>query len=718
MADRADALRPKPKPTSRPGPLLYALLGLLFVLEVAWLGWYLFEPLPNVPPTETGGRIRRWIFAARALPEVVPGVSFEQSYLGLALKDLSHLEYLPQRLPIVLAAGYIAAAAVALGCLAIRALGLQKTLRWFETLPLTYGLGTTGLGVLTLILGRFGALSPWPIRVGLGALILAEVVLRVRGGDWRVSHHEPGPNGKAGRRGVSALVPNLGLGLVLGPFLILMALGAMLPTIDFDAIEYHLQGPKEYYKAGWISFLPHNVYTSMPFSIEMLHLLGMEVLDDWWSGALVGQLLIASFAPAGAAMVALTARSWGSSRGAWVGAVVYLTTPWIYRLGVLPYVEGPLCYYHAALVWAAARAWPEPDPRARVRLWALVGLLAGGAMACKYPALISAIIPFGVLALAASIRRRTPSSVLAFVAGWAVVMAPWLAKNVVDTGNPVYPLAYRVFGGRHWDAELDAKWTHGHGPKPITLRALGTSLVDVAGRSDWQSALYVALAPLSLLRPASRRQSLVLWGLVAYLFGTWWLLTHRLDRFWLPILAPLAVLAGLGADWIRHRGWSAILYGLIVISTMTNLSYVSTALTGLNEWTASLEDLRTRVPEMLNPPLASLESHVSPNSKVLLVGQAAVFHVRIPIVYNTVFNHETFQTLTEGVSPEKVRESFRSLGITHVYVDWFEIERYRSPGNYGFTSYVTPREFTRLVDAGVLDSPEALGKRQDLYRVR
>ena len=34
-----------------------------------------------------------------------------------------------------------------------------------------------------------------------------------------------------------------------------------------------------------------------------------------------------------------------------------------------------------------------------------------------------------------------------------------LARNALDTGNPVYPLAYRVFGGRHWDAELDARWS-------------------------------------------------------------------------------------------------------------------------------------------------------------------------------------------------------------------------------------------------------------------
>ena len=72
-----------------------------------------------------------------------------------------------------------------------------------------------------------------------------------------------------------------------------MLLGAMLPAIDFDVLEYHIQGPKEYFQAGRITFLPHNVYTNMPFGVEMLHLIGMEVLDDWWWGALAGQLLVA-----------------------------------------------------------------------------------------------------------------------------------------------------------------------------------------------------------------------------------------------------------------------------------------------------------------------------------------------------------------------------------------------------------------------------------------
>ena len=121
-------------------------------------------------------------------------------------------------------------------------------------------------------------------------------------------------------------------------------------------------------------------------------------------------------------------------------------------------------------------------------------------MACKYPALISAVVPFGLVALADAVRRRSPAGRARLRAsGWAVVMAPWLAKNVIDTGNPVYPLAYRVFGGRHWDAR-DGREVVDR-PRPAgrsTAGALVGSVVDVAGRSDWQSPLYVGAGPAGL----------------------------------------------------------------------------------------------------------------------------------------------------------------------------------------------------------------------------
>ena len=708
MAHRPHALK-SPSKSSNPsrqfgiGALVFALA--IVTLEVAWLGWFLWEPLPNA-----GGEIRRWMFLGRAFPYVIPDVEPGQSYFGMALGELSHLEFLPQRLPLLLAAGLIGLAALALGRLALRALGLLDSLSSLERLPAGFGLGASLLGVVTLIFGRLGMLSPWPVRLGLTALILGEV-------GWTIRRRRNPSDTPA------VAVPWWGLGslaAITGPFLLMMTLAAMLPTIDYDAIEYHLQGPKEYFQSGRITFLPHNVYTSMPFSVEMLHLLGMEVLNDWWGGPLVGQLLIAVQAPLAAIFIALTAARFGSWRAAWFAVVVYLTTPWIYRLGVLPYVEGPLCFYHAGLVWGASIAWIEADPSRRWRLWAVVGGLAGGAMACKYPALISAVIPFGIVALADAIRRRSAKGLLAYGLAWGVIITPWLAKNVIDTGNPVYPLGYNVFGGAFWDAAMDQKWRNAHGPRPISGALLWRSIVDVVGRSDWQSSLYVALAPLAFLRPGTRKFAAAVCGLIVYIFMTWWLFTHRLDRFWLPLLPAAALLSGLGADWIRSRAWNAFLGVLLFLSIATNLAYSTTALTGLNEWTSDLTKLRDSVPVMLNPSLHQLDTDpaFASNKKVLMVGQAAVFHVNRPIVYNTVFDEEIFEQVAKGQTPEAVRERLSKLDIGWIYVDWRDIERFRSPGNYGFTDFIRPAEFDRLVKAGVLEPPVALSAGRDLYRVR
>jgi len=167
-----------------------SIVGVMFALalvvfELAWLGWFLVEPLPNAGHVG----IRRWIFLARAIPEVIPGVRFQESYLGLALDELSHTENLPQRIPIVLAGGLIGAGALGLGGIILRGLGLTRSLSIAERLALSFGVGTSALGIVTLILGRLGALGPWPIRIGLGVLALTELTWLAR--DWRANRERP-----------------------------------------------------------------------------------------------------------------------------------------------------------------------------------------------------------------------------------------------------------------------------------------------------------------------------------------------------------------------------------------------------------------------------------------------------------------------------------------------------------------------------------------------
>jgi Dolichyl-phosphate-mannose-protein mannosyltransferase len=701
-------------PLGRPG-VFYIGLAILAVAELAWLAWFLIVPLPNAnnagtPPERA---VRRGWLLLKAFPEVVPGTTFRESFLGNGLEQLSHVENLPQRLPILLTACLVAAAAIGLGDVVLRRLKLETGLGAAERIALDYGLGAGLVGVLTLLQGRLGWLNPWLFRAELGLFAIVGIATSRMSRVRRIEKYSY----------LRCLL------IVIAPFVVLMILGSMLPSIDFDVLEYHLEGPKEYYKAGTVTFLSHNVYTSMPFGIEMLHLAAMEVMGDWWWGGLAGQLLIALFAPAAAILIASTALRIGSPRAAWFAALIYLSTPWIYRVAVIAYVEGPLCFYHAALVWAAVRGFVDRSIPRRL-IWCLVGLLAGCAMGCKYPALISAVIPFGILALLDGKRSRSFMPVLWYIVGWGVVMVPWLAKNMIDTGNPVFPLANSIFHGRHWDQAREIKWSNAHGRKPVAIRELVDALVDVAGRSDWQSALYVALAPLALLRPGSRRVTWALWGFVAYLFATWWLLTHRVDRFWLPLLPPLAVLAGLGADWARNRGWSILLGTITTIALLTNLADVSSALAGLNTWTGDLISLRRDSTASWNESLASLDSELPKSAHPLIVGQAAVFHLERDVTYNTVFDAEIVELLAAGKSDQDFHKALQKRNLTHIYVDWEQIERHRKPGGYGFTDFVNRSIFDHWVVAGVLDPPRCFLNRawrsampglranQEIYKVK
>ncbi len=327
---------------------------------------------------------------------------------------------------------------------------------------------------------------------------------------------------------------------MIAPFVVVMILGSMLPSIDFDVLEYHLQGPKEYYQAGRIAFLPHNVYTSMPFGVEMLHLLAMEVMGDWWWGGLAGQLLVALFAPAAAVLIAATALRVGSARAAWFAAIVYLSTPWIYRLAVIAYVEGPLCFYHAALVWAAVRGFADRSISRR-SIWCLIGLLAGCAMGCKYPALISAVIPLGAL----SLRRLQAEPIDCALA--------LLRRGLGGRDGPV--------AGQERDRHRKPRLSAGqfHLPRPL----LGPSPRDEMVTRTWPSARHgrragelggrcrrpVRLAvaavrgagaaglPSSRIAPAG---TWALWGFVVYLFATWWLLDPPAG----PVLAAALASAG------------------------------------------------------------------------------------------------------------------------------------------------------------------------------
>ena len=239
---------------SRIGGLLG--LGGLLLVEAAWLGWYLLEPLPNaaraattLPDGSTREQLlRRWDLVTLGVPYFIPGSTWSESGLGAALAKLARIDRIGDRIPIAGAGLLIGVAGIGLGLTTIRTLRLASRFSIAERIPLAFGLGMPILAGLTLGIGRIGLPPPWAARAGLG--LLASVGLGVEILGIARSSRAPTSTRFDWRRWLGFLA-------VAGPFLILMVLGSMQPSVDFDALEYHLQGPE-----GVVSRRPNRAFTS------------------------------------------------------------------------------------------------------------------------------------------------------------------------------------------------------------------------------------------------------------------------------------------------------------------------------------------------------------------------------------------------------------------------------------------------------------------------
>lgn len=87
----------------------------------------------------------------------------------------------------------------------------------------------------------------------------------------------------------------------------------------------------------------------------------------------------------------------------------------------------------------------------------------------------------------------------------------------------------------------------------------------------------------------------------------------------------------------------------------------------------------------------------------MLVGEAQVFNFDVPVLYNTCFDDCVFETMMNGLTKDERMNALRKRRISHVFIFWYELERYRSPGNYGYSAYVTPELIQReFVEQGIL----------------
>lgn len=530
----------------------------------------------------------------------------------------------------------------------------------------TLGLGALALGMFAL--GAARLLQGWAVSALLGALWI---------GGWP----EVTPALDALTGGARRAAERPWLCAAIGLPLLLALWACLVPPHQYDALVYHLALPQEYLRAGRLYAPEGMVFAHFPQNGEMLFALALRLGSD-----LLAQMYV------------------------WLASA--LTVAWLLTFGRRITPAAPwaalLVAAHTAVLVLSSTAYVEP----LVMLWATAALLTfeasdegrdrgflilsalftGLALGTKYYAGLLAAL----LAARLVWRDRLKAAAL-FSAVAGALFAPWLVKNWICVGNPVFPFLYKVFPATKigWTADLATgyfqvltEYGHGQGVLHDLLRLpvllfrnplrFGGGM-DVLGDLGWDLTLWLWAAGLWAALRGRERRGLALFT-VFYFAG--WFFTGVVLRF-LTALAPALALVGAAgvASWRERAGRAARVLGAAAAGVMI-LAHLFLALYVHSVFGSGLvlTAMETRE-EFLSRrldyyPCAKAAEALPPDARLLVVGEQRGYYVPRAHLSSTVHAPNLYvRRANEASSPAELARALRADGFTHLLFVPREIER-------------------------------------------
>ncbi len=581
------------------------------------------------------------------------------------------------------------------------------------------GLGLVGWATLPIGLLPGGLRWGFWVVAAAGVAGIALAVLRLRAGELRIAKPEGLHWAFAGALALAFLFALVG---VLGPS----------DAQDWDSLAYHLAVPKLWLAEGRITWIPYIHHSNFPFAIDNLYVWGLS-----WGGQSGAKAFSLAYSAFGAAALFGLARArYGASAG-WWAALAFLAMPAALWESGTAYIDAAHGLWAGLGILFAAGAISEPDRRNR--LW-LAAICLGFAAASKYTGLQAvAAAGLGIALIGAASRRFGSGLKAAVVAGSAAlaICAPWLIKNAVWTGNPVYPFFYETFGGKSWSefhariyrneqqtfgvVRTDSRLDWLQFPHAVLGLAYQPGRYVNPGQSEGlgmpTGALGAAVLAAGLLWLVSGRARLFEGSallIVGLCFVLWFGLSQQ-SRYAMNMGVPLCVLLGGGVVRLRAgpmlAGLAALqaVYALWLVHGATVRPKLPVALGQVSE-----DDYLSRAVPFYEASKAINET--AAGGKVALYDEVFGWFLDAPYVWANP-GHSTLIPYDRLDTGGQFAAELRRQGFTHVYVSW-AVDR-GSPfrrwdpreGRFGFddreAAYADPEQKWKVLLAEALESGDA-----------
>ncbi len=354
------------------------------------------------------------------------------------------------------------------------------------------------------------------------------------------------------------------LGILIWFLILLVLLAefalAFVPPVARDELIHHLAIPKLYLQAGRIIEIPFALHSYYPMLLDMLY----APFVKWgWDSA--PKLIHGLYGFLTALLLyAYLARRLSSIYGL-LGVFFFIFTPAILRLSHWAYVDLGVTFYSTASLLCLLR-WMEATEDKRWLI--LAGLSAGFAIATKPNGLLVFLLLFFLLVIIMERgerrnRMETAGAITLFLIMVFIPVSPWFLKNLIWTGNPLFPFFLNLFGGggeAGGEAGLGifARRELLYGETLWQIIALPLR-VFFSGQDDQPQFFDGVLNPILILfLPWSFKgkwveEKRILFGFALFYFLYAFFLTELRIRYILPIVPPLVVLLVYGIHNVYLR---------------------------------------------------------------------------------------------------------------------------------------------------------------------
>ena len=560
--------------------------------------------------------------------------------------------------------GYVHLTSLGLGWVAVRRFNLALT--DLERLILAYMLGFGGISFVMALTGFMGLFTPAAVFVSLA---VSGVVASFA---WRESL--PGLWTVASRLRAAQpldLFERL-LSILIVLTIPLLLVHALTPVWDYDALLYHLEVPRRFIAHGGIYFDQDVMRSAYPYLGEMLFAVGMMFRLESLS-----KFVHLTYA----VLFVLGVHAFGlrffTRKTALTAVGILVSVPSFVLWSTWASIDFAWAGYELWCIYAVSMWLVDGDRDSKTYLM-LAGIMAGFAASAKYISLPILVLVAVLIAWSSSFKLKknlvgVMRDLLAYGMPAGLVMGGWYVKNLLLTGNPVYPL---VFGGPGWDSLEDLVFgtymqTFGNGRGLLDFMSLPYAVYAHQERfSTMTQEIVHPLLWLAFLLPfidRARKYSFVF--IYALLYFVWWFFGSQVIRFLLPVSAFLALFAGAVLEKIPKAPGNVLRYAMIPGLLIFNLVYQTLTLrnSGTFEYIAgqkpATEILRLFVDDYSVKEY--IQRELDPGDRALFLWDGRGYYCDERCIADTEQSIAVGLALGSPVSDELSRE-LRGRGITHL----------------------------------------------------